>query len=252
MNGKLLPLALVGISLAFAACSHPNKLADKSNVSTDRAPAAAKNWKFDYAKFYIDDVINAKTGKSVFEKWNSTYSDQHGNSECRADLALRDVIQGHITIYQYSDDTYIRSFRQIEVPNVQARMEITGVVLQCHLLRKNSSWSIRNLSGKKVEDIFKTKYHGGKLGVSVGVSVAVNLNESVVVNAKGVTITNMEQLFDVGNLGAGLTIGYHSVTFDQSNLRGENQTININHSREDGTSTSKSTATFDEAMKLGL
>lgn len=251
MKTQFLSLALVGISIALPACSHSEKVAAKTESRANRAPAAAENWKVDYAKFYISDVVNAKTGKSVFDDSNEPY-DRKGYNECRVDLAQRDVVQGHITIYQYSDHTYIRSFRQIQIPNVQARMEITGLNLQCHILRKNSSWSLRNLAGKKVEDIFKTKYHGGKLGVSVGVSVAVNLNESVVVNKGGVTITNMEQLFDIGNLGIGVTLGYHSVTFDQSNLRGDNQTIQIDHSREDGTNTSKTTATFDEAMKLAL
>ena len=248
MKLGFIPLVAIGLVLG-SGCAH------QPGPSSERRPANANNatnWKFDYAKFTLQDVVNAKTGKSVLDNDSAGPISGNGYSECRVDIAQRDVAVGTVDVHQYSDDTYIRAFRVISIPNVQARVEITGLNIQCHMFRKNSKWSIRNLSGKSVSDIFASKYHGGKLGVSVGASVAVNVNEAVVVNGAGVTITNMEQMFDWGDLGVGVVIGYHSITFDQSNLRARNESVTVTKSLEDGTPQGDSKETFEEAMKIKL
>lgn len=247
-NSSILGLAVAVFS--FTACSHPTQ-------QSARDPSSERNWQFDYARYVLYDVVNAKTGASVLER-DGMMGDtpgQRGYSECRIDFAQRDVTMGTLTIYQYSDDTYIRSFRTITIPKIQAKVELTGFNGQCHAFRKNSSWAIRNLSGKTVADIFASKYSGQKLGVSVGAHLAVNVNEALMRNKAGVVITNVEQMlgiFDTGSVGLGLVLAWNTITFDQSNLNSKNDEVTITNMKEDGTTQTKSTSSLDDALKITL
>jgi len=240
---------MTAATAGLTACSHTREYAD-------RGPASERNWKVDYTRYVIDDVVNAKTGKSVFDDQDT---DPHigagqakGYQECRVDLDQRDVVLGKVEIHQYSDDTYIRSFRTITVPNVQAKFELKGLNFQCHYFRKNNAWAIRNLAGKSIGDIFEKKYHGQKLGVDAAVSIAVNPNEAILRNGAGVVITNVEQMLDTATIGIGINIAYATVKFDQSDLTSKNESVLIVNQREDGTTNSSSSSSFVDALKIKL
>ena len=243
-------LASLSIVLAaLTACSH-------TASQSDRVPSSTPvNWKFESARYTLNDVVNAKTGRSVMTNLgpdSMSIGGGNGYQECRIDLAERDVILGDIEITLVSTDTYIWRRQTIRIPAIQAKLELTGLEVECHSFRKNSSWAIRGLSGKTVKDIFASEYTGVKAGGSLAFLVAGNLNGAVARNASGVTITNVEQMLNLADFGIGLTVAFEKIKFDQSDLSSKNQSVSITNRWKDGRTESSSSSSFIDALKIKL
>lgn len=244
MKSKLTVVILtvvIAIAAAMAGCSHGQA---KREVAS---PPPPMNWVFDAARYEFKDIIDADTGESIFHDYDGGATD-----DCTADFNNRHVITGDIVVEQHSDDTYIRSFRTIRIPGVTARMELKGVTLRCHAMKKNADLSIRNLSGKKLEAIFKSPYYGGKGQVGVGATIGVNLNTAILKNSEGVWVTNTEQMVSAPSLGASLAIGMQKLTFTNEKINLYEEKIEVSNFTEKSETVNKSNVSLKDALKIDL